>query len=370
VAVNRSGRGLGQDGRLRRPRWPDLLSLGLASLAVMLVATPAHAIARAPSPWPSMRHDHRTGTPKWTFATHDSIYSSPALGHDSRGTTSAIYIASTDGSVYALSTAGRLRWTYDTGEAIRSSPVLGPGPGGDRHEILYIGSSDGSPYALDAQTGRRRWSFSTVSVGPILRDRHQTNSSPALGRTGVYIGSEDGHLWYVPYDYCLHRSDRRCDTDPGEPYPARISRVYPVTAGGTTERSGGEGPVPSSAEITGRLIVRRAGQTVYASMLPAPTAVALVRTEPRFSLRARGRLARRGAGRRSRRRRSGQGAARPRSPPDDGRPPGGGGRSGVCGTRATKNRLRLAPLAVSEKPRLWYSLIASELSSLVSSSTR
>ena len=39
-------------------------------------------------------------------------------------------------------------------------------------------------------------------------------------------------------------------------------------------------------------------------------------------------------------------------------------------TRAPKNRLRLAPLAVSEKPRLRYSLIASWLSSLVSSSTR
>ena len=232
--------------------------------------------------------DPMTGVPKWTFATHDSIYSSPALGHDSRGATSVIYIASTDGSVYALSPSGRLLWTYDTGEAIRSSPVLGPGPGphGDRHQILYVGSSDGSLYALDAQTGRRRWSFSTVSAGPVLRDRHQLNSSPALGRSGVYIGSEDGHLWYVPYDYCLHRADRRCDTDPGEPYPARLSRVYPVTAGGTTERSGSEGPVPSSAEITARLIVRRAGRTVYASMLPAPTAAALVHPEPRFSFRA------------------------------------------------------------------------------------
>ncbi len=227
-----------------------------------------------------------TGVPKWTFATHDSIYSSPALARDSEGATSTIYVASTDGSVYALSPSGRLLWTYDTGEAIRSSPVLGPGPRGDRHEILYVGSSDGSLYALDARTGRRRWSFSTVSADPILRDRHQLNSSPALGRTGVYIGSEDGHLLYVPYDYCLHRADRRCDTHPGEPYPARVSRVYPVTAGGTTERGGSEGPVPSSAEITGRLMVRRGGRTVYASMLPAPTAAALVHTDPRFSFRA------------------------------------------------------------------------------------
>jgi outer membrane protein assembly factor BamB len=229
--------------------------------------------------------DPRTGAPKWTFGTNDSIYSSPALGRNAQGQTDAIYVASTDGSVYALSPAGRLLWTYDTGEAIRSSPVLGAGPGG-HGQILYVGSSDGSLYALDAATGRRRWSFDTVSTDPILRDRHELNSSPALGRTGVYIGSEDGHLWYIPYDYCLHRHDPRCTTSPGEPYAASLTRLFPVTAGGTTVRSGTEGPVPSSAELTARLMVRRGGKTVYAAMIPSPNAAALIHTQPRFSLHA------------------------------------------------------------------------------------
>jgi hypothetical protein len=152
-----------------------------------------------------------------------------------------------------------------------------------------------------AHHGDRPWSFrtggglfitpviggdGTISADPILRDRHQLNSSPALGRTGVYIGSEDGHLWYVPYDYCLHRLDPRCSSTPGEPYAARLSRVFPVTAGGTTKPGGSEGPAPSSAEITGRLMVRKGGKTVYAAMLPAPTAAALVHTRPRFSFHA------------------------------------------------------------------------------------
>lgn len=231
--------------------------------------------------------DPSSGAPKWTFPTNDHIYSSPALGHDARGNTNAIYIASTDGSVYALGPDGKLRWSYDTGEPIRSSPVLGPvGAGRRRKEIVYVGSSDGSLYALDAATGRRRWSFNTVSSGPILRDRHQLNSSPALGRTGVYIGSEDGHLWYVPYDYCLHRADARCDTAPGTPYPANTSRVLRVSSGGSTERGGGAGPVPSSSEITGRLIVRQHRRTVYASMLPRPSAASLVHTRPAFSFSA------------------------------------------------------------------------------------
>jgi outer membrane protein assembly factor BamB len=222
------------------------------------------------------------GLPKWTFGTNDHIYSSPALGHDARGRTDEIYFASTDGSVYALSTAGKLLWSYDTGEPIRSSPVLGPAPPGENRQILYVGSSDGSLYALDADTGRRRWSFNTVSNDPILRDRHELNSSPALGRTGVYIGSEDGHLWYVPYDYCLRRADSRCDTDPGSPFPADMSRVLPVTAGGTTERSGAEAAVPVSSEITGRLVVRQHGSTTYAAMAPLPGIPPRIQTSPAF----------------------------------------------------------------------------------------
>jgi outer membrane protein assembly factor BamB len=230
--------------------------------------------------------DPANGLVKWSFGTNDHIYSSPALAHDAAGNTTEIYIASTDGSVYALDPSGKLLWSYDTGEPIRSSPVLGPGPPGENRNILYVGSSDGSLYALDADTGQRRWSFNTVSSDPILRDRHELNSSPALGQTGVYMGSEDGHLWYVPYDYCLHRADVRCDTDPGSPYPPDMSRVVPVTSGGTTQVSGAEGPVPSSSEITGRLIIRQGGSTVYAAMLPVPSTGGLVHTDPAFDFNA------------------------------------------------------------------------------------
>ena len=69
--------------------------------------------------------DPATGTPRWTYATSDHIYASPALGTDASGRTTTIYIASTDGSVYALTPDGHLRWRYDTGDPIRSSPVLG-----------------------------------------------------------------------------------------------------------------------------------------------------------------------------------------------------------------------------------------------------
>jgi outer membrane protein assembly factor BamB len=80
-----------------------------------------------------------SGAVRWTFETSDHIYSSPALGHDSSGRTNAIYIARN---------------------------------GREHREILYVGSSNGKLYALNADTGRRRWSYDTTPSDPTLRDRN------------------------------------------------------------------------------------------------------------------------------------------------------------------------------------------------------
>ncbi len=222
--------------------------------------------------------DPATGAPRWTFATSDHIYASPALGRDAHGRTDAIYIASADGSVYALSPSGRLRWRYDTGDPIRSSPALGAAAGGG--EILYVGSSNGKLYALNAATGRRRWSFDTTPRNPQLRDRNDLNASPALGRTGVYIAGEDGYVDYVPYDYCLHRRDPRCSTNPGEDLGSNVDRVFPVSAGGSTLDTSRLDHVAPATVINLRLIVRRHGQTINAAMLDPSR---IVTVSPRFA---------------------------------------------------------------------------------------
>lgn len=211
--------------------------------------------------------DPRTGMPRWTFATSDHMYASPALESDARGHTTGIDIASTDGSVYALTPSGRLRWRYDTGDPIRSSPALGAAPPGERGKILYVGSSNGKLYALDTATGRRRWSFDTTPADPALRDRNDLNGSPALGRTGVYIGGEHGYIDYVPYDYCLHRRDPRCATDPGQDLGNAVARVFPVSAGGSTLDTRTLSDVSPAAMFNLRLVVRRHGATVNAAML-------------------------------------------------------------------------------------------------------
>ena len=207
----------------------------------------------------------QTGAVEWTYQTADNIYSSPALVTDAEGRTTAVVVASTDGSVYSLSPSGQLLWRYDTGDVVRSSPVVGLAPPGDpAGHIVYVGSGDGRLYALDAADGRRRWSFDTTATSPSLRDRNDLNSSPALGATGVYIGSEDGSLWYVPYDYCLHRSDQRCARGPGTSFPANATTVYLVTPGGSTVTAATAEASPVSV-LPLRLAVRRNGVSVDAA---------------------------------------------------------------------------------------------------------
>ncbi|MGW4985906.1 outer membrane protein assembly factor BamB family protein, partial [Streptomyces mirabilis] len=53
---------------------------------------------------------------------------------------------------------------------------------------VYVGSRDSSLYAVDAATGRKRWSFLTGSA---------VSSSPAVVDGVVYFGSVDGNLYAV-----------------------------------------------------------------------------------------------------------------------------------------------------------------------------
>lgn len=209
--------------------------------------------------------DPLTGDTKWTFKTGDHIYSSAALGCDRNGNTNAIYFGSTDGIFYALDTQGRLRWAYDTGDPIRSSPALGGPAPGEFTEIVYFGSGNGRLYALNAHNGARRWSYDTTPEGGEWRDRNDLNGSPALGKTGIYIGGEHGDLCYIPYDYPLYIGGKRTLRQPTEDLPDNGVALMYVTPGGTTEHQPPASIEPSST-LTFRLVVREAGKTIDARM--------------------------------------------------------------------------------------------------------
>jgi outer membrane protein assembly factor BamB len=78
----------------------------------------------------------------------------------------------------------RLKWRFLTGGRVVSSPVFEGG-------VLYVGSDDGSVYALDAASGQRRWRFATA--GPVA-------STPAVVGGLVYFMSYDGKFYAVEAD--------------------------------------------------------------------------------------------------------------------------------------------------------------------------
>jgi outer membrane protein assembly factor BamB len=225
--------------------------------------------------------DPDTGEARWSFPTDAHIYGSAALGSGPQGETSAIYIGSADGSVYALDPSGRLLWRYDTGDPIRSSPVVGQKPRGSG-QIVYVGSSNGKLYALDAATGERRWSFDTTPRNPALRDRNDLNGSPALDRHGVYIGGEHGRVWFIPYDYCLHHRNARCDRHPGQDFGKTVNRMFFVTPGGTTIPARTDLKIPPATVLATRLLVRSAGLTEDAALQPTAAPEDLVSVKPHF----------------------------------------------------------------------------------------
>jgi len=135
-----------------------------------------------------------TGEDLWDFPlpTENSFFpgwtiSSPAISG------SNLYVGSLDGAVYAVdATSGKKLWSYQTGPGLASfSPcvrehsqvISSPSVSGN---TVYIGSADGRFYALDAGTGKEKWSYD-LGV-PIT-------SSPAISGNTVYVATYDGTVY-------------------------------------------------------------------------------------------------------------------------------------------------------------------------------
>jgi polyvinyl alcohol dehydrogenase (cytochrome) len=72
----------------------------------------------------------------------------------------ALYVGSDNGTLYALDRkTGCLRWTFEAAAEIRTGIVVSPWQAGDRtaHPLVYFGDIVGNVYAADAETGARVW---------------------------------------------------------------------------------------------------------------------------------------------------------------------------------------------------------------------
>jgi len=81
--------------------------------------------------------------------------------------------------LYVEHNVAYLQWTFTTGGIVSAAPAVANG-------VVYVGSQDGTIYALLADSGAELWSFPTG--GPIL-------SSPAVVNGVVYVGSNDSNVY-------------------------------------------------------------------------------------------------------------------------------------------------------------------------------
>jgi outer membrane protein assembly factor BamB len=146
--------------------------------------------------------DEKSGKVHWKFTTGGAVYSSPTVYKN------VVYFGSYDGYYYALdATTGKLTWKFKTGgerfvgrkglwtmapktqymedqyDYFLSSPVVDLN---DKDLTVYFGSSDGNLYALNAKTGKKKWTFKTNGI---------IHTSPALYQGKVYFGSWDTYLY-------------------------------------------------------------------------------------------------------------------------------------------------------------------------------
>jgi outer membrane protein assembly factor BamB len=114
----------------------------------------------------------------WSYTTGAAIDSSPAIVNG------VVYVGSIDGSVYALNAAtGNLKWSAATGGAVISSPAVAGGS-------VYVGSANGTVYAFNAATGAVKWSDDLSILEP-----SGLYGSPTVSNGIVYIGGNSGNLY-------------------------------------------------------------------------------------------------------------------------------------------------------------------------------
>ena len=104
----------------------------------------------------------------WKFKTGGPLYASPVIAN---GT---LYIGSTDGKLYALDAKQwGIKWVFDAGDAIRySAAVLG-----DR---VYFSARNNKVYALDTKTGEKLWEF---------KSKNWMDAPPIVADNRVYVGA-------------------------------------------------------------------------------------------------------------------------------------------------------------------------------------
>jgi outer membrane protein assembly factor BamB len=117
--------------------------------------------------------DADTGRELWRFRT-GVIETSPLL------IGKLLYFGSWDRKLYALDVeTHKVVWTFTTGDEIKAAPAYDDG-------MIYFASYDNKVYAVDARTGKLRWSAEGTA---------NFYATPAVAYGRVFIGNTDGRVY-------------------------------------------------------------------------------------------------------------------------------------------------------------------------------
>ncbi len=174
-----------------------------ASPAAILLAALAAVSACTTPPDPSAHMgmfrggpDHRgvysgaevaeSGMIEWAFRTEGPVRSSPLVDSD------RIFVGSGDGSLYAVDLlTGSELWRFEAGSPVHSSPAVS----GD---LVFFGDRANRFYAVDRSTGALRWSVETGADAPWEWGHEGWDyftSSPVIAGPLVLVGSGDGSVY-------------------------------------------------------------------------------------------------------------------------------------------------------------------------------
>ena len=124
---------------------------------------------------------------KWQTRTGDAVRSTPAV------TARRIFVGSDDGSLYALDrTSGAVVWRFAAGGPVSASPAVARG-------LVVAATLDGRFFAVDERTGALRWSIRTGPALPLNTapagawDLYA--SSPTVVGDTIVIGGQDGGIY-------------------------------------------------------------------------------------------------------------------------------------------------------------------------------